>query len=185
MPSKCLSHWILRTPARRVASRGMLLAAAIVTVVGCQAEPRWGNPPPPPGTQQRLGAALRSTAAGFEPTHRLAPATSERGRWEDVPLAVYWAIGEDGVEMGIVRRETTEDGFIFHLKTIEGWPATLIVERRPGGQVYAARAEVGRFPEMPARQERASNLVRAFEAHMRALGRKPKPVPIENGEGSS
>lgn len=132
-------------------------------------------------------AVLDRLVDGHEPTRVLVPA-GERGRFEDAPLACYWAISLDGVEMGLGETIETADSYIFKLKTVEGWPATLTVKRapapgdpgapghpeNPGDRVYEATATVGRFPDLPKRRARARKLLDAFDEFMTALGKKKK-----------
>jgi hypothetical protein len=144
-------------------------------LAGCAAAPP-GNPLPPESEADRVLGAMQMAAAGHEPGLALAPAASSRGRWEDVPLAVYWAIAEDGVEMGTTQAIEHDWGWEYRLKTVEGWPATLRIERRDHPAVFHATASVGRFPDQPERIARAERLVAAVERVMAALGRKPRPV---------
>ena len=149
---------------------------------GCSQQ--WGNDPPTAETHHHLLQSLRASSEGYQSTHQVTSEKNPRGRWTDVETAVYWAMSEEGVEMGIGRidrygpiprwrlvqepKEITR--YVFHLKTIEGWPGTLIITPVDGEQVYETHATIGRFPDMPARQERAQKLIEAVEKWMQKLG---------------
>lgn len=102
---------------------------------------------------------------------------SGRGRWEDVPNAIRWAIAEEGVEMGLLDTHEQPSGYVFELITVEGWPATLTVQRTRNERVYEAAAQVGRFHDLLDRRDRAEALLRAFDDWMAVLGAKPQLVP--------
>ena len=73
--------------------------------------------------------------------------------------------------------ETHEDvfGYDFTLRTIEDWPARLVVRHGGGERVYEiTEVSVGRFPENPERVERGRLLVEAFETRLRVLGARKK-----------
>ncbi|MGI9013678.1 MAG: hypothetical protein ACR2GY_05440 [Phycisphaerales bacterium] len=154
----------------------------LLLLSGCQAGP-WGNPKPPPGRAEATRTAMAKVAHQLQAadaisTVKIAPAPS-RGRWEDVEDAVVWAIDEGGIEMGILTVHEFDWGRIYDLRTVEGWPATLRVEKAAGDRVYQRTASVGRFPDMPARRDRARKLEEAFDRWMHDLGKKRKPVPMQ------
>jgi hypothetical protein len=122
-------------------------------------------------------AAMQS-GTGRPPRDAERPGRAPYGvRWSDIPLAVSAACDELGVEMVVVRETVEPDRFVFELRTIEGWPAGLVIRRGEGGgrggrgEVYDVEdVWVGRFPDDPARVARAEALVRAFRKHLERLG---------------
>jgi hypothetical protein len=117
-------------------------------------------------------AAMQS-ATGGPPGNAERPARAAQGvRWSDIPLAVSAACDELGVEMAVVRTIEEPDRFVFELRTIEAWPAGLVIRRgEGGGEVYEIEEVwVGRFPQDPARVKRAEALVKAFKKHLKRLG---------------
>jgi hypothetical protein len=122
-----------------------------------------------PQDQAEVRRILRSVAAGEEPVDPPAPAPLGM-RFSDVPDAVGAACAE--VEMAVVSSERIEDGkagLRFSLKTIEDWPAELIVLRTGNEGVYEATAKVGRFGN---HTERAEALLEALQRQMLAFGAK-------------
>ena len=99
------------------------------------------------------------------------PAPAPLGmRFSDVPDAVNAACAD--VEMAVVssaKVEKGKGGLRFELKTIEDWPAELIVLRTGDGGVYEATAKVGRFGD---HTERAGRLREALRKQMLAFGAK-------------
>lgn len=146
--------------------------AALAALLFCACEGPPGNPLPEGDWRSSSGAVLDRLGESHTPARALA-ASGERGRFSDVPQAAYWAVAEDGVEMGIGQTIETETGYVFHMKTVEGWPATLTVDRAEGDRVYEAAATVGRFPDLPERRARSDRLVEAFDRYMTDFGRKP------------
>lgn len=134
---------------------------------------------PPEAEMDLVATTLDGIAADHESRYVLE-AAGVRGRWEDVPDAIRWAIAEEGVEMGLVRTHTMVDGYIFQLITVEGWPASLTVRRADDSRVYIATAEVGRFHDVLDRSDRAAALVEAFDEWMAALGAKLQLVPRDD-----
>jgi len=118
--------------------------------------------------QREVLGILESLAEDHELSQR--PTTGPpRGRWRDVPGAAAAAAAE--AEMAIVRREDTDDGYIFHLVTIEQWPGRLHVQRAAEPRIWSATARIGMFDQ---REKRADELLKLFEQKMRAMSRKPK-----------
>ncbi|UCD76040.1 MAG: hypothetical protein JSV91_03780 [Phycisphaerales bacterium] len=127
-----------------------------------------------PAEQTEVRRILRSVAEGEEPVN--PPAAAPRGmRFIDVPNAVRAACAE--VEMAVVSTQRIEKGggggggYKFALKTIEDWPAELVVMRTDDDRIYQATATVGRFEDRVARAER---LLDALQKQMRAFGAKPR-----------
>jgi hypothetical protein len=94
-----------------------------------------------------------------------------------VPAAVSAACDDPGVEMVIVQTIATPTRnprhYRFVLRTIEDWPGELVIRRARGQRVYEIESvSVGRFPSEPQRRDRAEALVKAFENHLEAFGRK-------------
>jgi hypothetical protein len=73
--------------------------------------------------------------------------------------------------MAIVETIQTEAGYEFRLKTIEGYPARLWVDRQPEPMVYSAVVEVGLYRDRTAR---AAALAKAFARQMEAFAKKRK-----------
>ena len=120
--------------------------------------------------QAEVTATFESLAQEHEPSGWPKGAESMRGRWADVPLAAVYATDE--VEMAIRQTVEHEWGYEFHLITVESWPGVLEVRRATApheNDVYIASARVGRFGD---RQDRAEQLIRAFDRQMRAFGTK-------------
>lgn len=113
-------------------------------------------------------SAFRSISQGREPVNR--PSKAAKGvRWSDVPQSVAAACNEAGVEMAIIETIENDWGYTFILKTVEDWPAQLIIRKLDTDQVYQATATVGRFSD---NQKRADKLLAVFGQKMRAFGRK-------------
>jgi hypothetical protein len=119
-------------------------------------------------------AAMREVATDAEPTNPPTPQPSEIPRWSDLASAAVAACDE--IEAAIVDTVHQADGesVIFALKTVEGWPGELSVERVPPPEVYRATARIGRFPAMPDRMERTERLLEALDRFMLAYAAKPK-----------
>ena len=118
-----------------------LTGAIALLTFGCEGPT--GNPLPQGDWRGSSDAVLSSLTDERSDAYELR-AAGERGRFEDAPLACYWAIAEDGVEMGLGQTIATPkkqalydqyDRYVFLLKTVEGWPATLTVDRAPGERV--------------------------------------------------
>jgi hypothetical protein len=139
------------------------------------------HPDEPPQTTTLTGAqeseALSAMQAGTgrPPRDAERPRRAPEGvRWSDIPRAVTSACDELGVEMAVIRMTEEPDRYEFELRTIEGWPAKLVIARGHGGGrggVYEiTEVWVGRFPDEPARVSRAQALVKAFQKHLKRLG---------------
>lgn len=162
-----------RRRSKRVRLGSSLLSVAILITIGqASCSPRTGNPMSEAGYDRHILDAMRLAANGYAAGPAPAPAPYARGRWDDIDLAVYWAIAEPGVELATVRRRDFAWGFIYDLKTIEGWPGTLTIERVDGPRVYEVRASIGLFPGM--HPEREQRLVEAVDRWMHDLGRKAR-----------
>lgn len=159
-----------RQKTEHVSTCWLCLSLSVLGWVGVGCAPRPGNVMEEPSRDAQVLQALRLAASDHPAAAPPTPASHERGRWEDIDLAVYWAVAEPGVELATVRRRDFEWGFIYDLKTIEGWPGVLIIERVDGPRVYEARASIGRFLNTRASREQA--LINAIDRWMRALGRK-------------
>ena len=123
------------------------------------------------GRQQTAALkAMKGVSAGHTVVNRPAPAP--RGvRWSEIPLAVAWASGQDGVEMTITDTFEIPDEYQFEFRTIENWPARLVIVQGKDDRVYEVQSVwVGRFPSQPQHVERAALLVSHFEARLRVLG---------------
>jgi hypothetical protein len=119
-------------------------------------------------------AAMQS-GTGKPPRNAQRPGRAPQGvRWSDIPVALEaqeGAFGEQGVEMTVVRKVEQPDEYAYELRTVEGWPGTLVIRRVDGDQVYEiTELRIGRFPDDPERVERAEALVRAFRQHLKRLG---------------
>ena len=122
-----------------------------------------------PQEQAEVQRILRSVAAGEEPVNPPAPAPLGM-RFSDVPDAVNAACAD--VEMAVVSTVRIGDrngGYRFILKTIEDWPAELIVMPTGDGKIYQDTAKVGRFGD---HTERAERLREALRKQMLAFGAK-------------
>ena len=127
-----------------------------------------------PRQQAEVMRSFKALAAGATVVNPPAPAP--RGvRWSEIPQALVWACNEDGVEMVIVRTYQDLDGYDFTLRTIEGWPARLVIGHGRGEQVYeVTEVSVGRFPDNPDRVERGAALVEALQTWLRTMGARKK-----------
>ena len=127
-----------------------------------------------PRQQAEVMRSFKALAAGATVVNPPAPAP--RGvRWSEIPQALTWACNEDGVEMVIVRTYQDLDGYDFTLRTIEGWPARLVIGHGRGEQVYeVTEVSVGRFPDNPDRVERGAALVEALQTWLRTMGARKK-----------
>ncbi len=114
--------------------------------------------------------AMKAVAVGHTVVNRPAPAP--RGvRWSEIPRAVKWACGQNGVEMTITDTFEDPNEYQFEFRTIENWPAELVIVQGTGDRVYEVESVwVGRFPDEPWQVERAALLVSHFEARLRVLG---------------
>ena len=75
-------------------------------------------------------------------------------------------------EMAVLSTQRIEEGkggYRFALKTIEDWPAELVVMRTDDERIYEAAATVGRFEDRLIRAER---LLDALQRQMLAFGAK-------------
>ncbi len=127
-----------------------------------------------PRQQAEVMRSFKSLAAGTTAVNPPAPAP-HGVRWSEIPQALVWACNEDGVEMVIVQTNQDLDGYEFILRTIEDWPAKLVIGHGRGEQVYEiTEVSVGRFPDNPDRVERGAALVKAFETWLRTMGAKRK-----------
>ena len=127
-----------------------------------------------PRQQAEVMRSFEAIAAGATVVDPPAPAP--RGvRWSEIPQALAWACNEEGVEMTIVETHQDIFGYDFRLRTIEDWPARLVIGHGRGEQVYEiTEVSVGRFPDDPERVERGSALVEAFEMWLRKMGARKK-----------
>ena len=153
----------------------------VVGVGGCKKLPAVEPQPMSDDGRERavLGAedraavldAMRSVLPAEPPPAGTLAAAPQEVRWSDIPGAVAWAGGLDGVEIVVVRTIKTDDMYYFKLRTIEDWPGEMIVRRGEGDAVY--RIEhlwIGRFPGEPNRVERANKLKEAFEERLTVMG---------------
>ena len=77
--------------------------------------------------------AMKAVSAGHTVVDRPAPAP--RGvRWSEIPRAVGWAGGRDGVELVITETYERPDEYRFELLTIENWP--FIQETSPQNRMF-------------------------------------------------
>ena len=122
--------------------------------------------------------AAMQTAAEGGPGDPPAPAPHGK-RWSDVPQAVAAACND--VEMAVVDVIEGEGGDVlrFRLLAAEGWPGEVVVRRLPPPDIYAAEASIGRFPDKPARIERAERLLEAIDRYLQAFGAK-RALPAKN-----
>ncbi len=124
--------------------------------------------------QAAVMKAMKAVAAGHTVVNRPAPAPGGV-RWSEIPRAVGWACGQEGVEMTITDTFEDPDEYQFQFITIENWPARLVIVQGTGDRVYeVASVWVGRFPDEPWHVERAALLVSHFEARLRVLGGRKK-----------
>ena len=126
--------------------------------------------------QSQLRAAFDELAVGHKPVNSYDK-SSGKLRWSDVPNAVAFAC--DDAEMGIVRTVKRDWGYEFQLRTIEDYPAQLIVKRTHDDRVYKATAVVGHFED---HQDRAAALIKALDKQMKAFAEVPRP-PEDDGAG--
>ena len=78
--------------------------------------------------------AMKAVAVGHTVVNRPAPAP--RGvRWSEIPRAVKWACGQNGVEMTITYTFEVPDEYRFELLTIENWPGGLVIVQGTGDRV--------------------------------------------------
>ena len=130
------------------------------------------------GRQQAASLkAMKGVSAGHTVVDR--PAAAPLGvRWSEIPRAVGWACGQAGVEMTITDTFEDPDEYQFELRTIENWPAGLVIVQGTGDRVYEVESVwVGRFPDEPWQVERAALLVSHFEARLRVLGGRKQINP--------
>jgi hypothetical protein len=122
--------------------------------------------------------ATMQTAAEGRPGDPPAPAPHGK-RWSDVPQAVAAAC--DDVEMAVVEMIEQEQGRVlrFRLLAAEGWPGEVVVRRLPPPDICEAEASIGRFPEKPARVERADRLLAAIDRYLQTFGAK-RALPQRN-----
>ena len=126
-------------------------------------------------SDQSEALAAMQSGTGRPPRNAERPGRAPQGvRWSDIPLAVSAACDELGVEMAVIRETEEPDRFVFELRTIEGWPAGLVIRRGAsggrGGVYDVEDVWVGRFPDDPARVARGEALVKAFRKHLKRLG---------------
>ncbi len=127
-----------------------------------------------PAQQAEVMRSLKTIAAGATVVNPPAPAP-HGVRWSEIPQALAWACDEDGVEMTIVETHQDIYGYDFTLRTIESWPARLVIGHGRGEQVYEiTEVSVGRFPDNPERVERGAALVKAFEKWLRTMGARKR-----------
>ena len=127
-----------------------------------------------PRQQAEVMRSFRALAAGATVVDPPAPAP-HGVRWSEIPQALAWACNEEGVEMVIVETHQDVYGYDFTLRTIENWPARLVIGHGRGEQVYEiTEVSVGRFPDNPERIERGAALVEAFEMWLRRMGARKR-----------
>ncbi len=138
---------------------------------------------PSPEVRNEIIAAFRSLpSADAASTSAPVVGAAAQGRWSDVYAAVLYAC--DDAEMAVVRKREFTWGWVFDIRTVEDWPATLIIQRSDStegassipagavhrtGAIYHASAIVGRLHD---RSTRAQALLDAFDRHLLAFGRK-------------
>jgi hypothetical protein len=138
---------------------------ATVTATRLPEETQHWNPVLSHQEQATIQGSLMTLAEDHSPTR--VPTDAVHGvRWSDVPLAVVYACDE--CEMAIVRQRTTDAGYVFELKAVEGHPATFTV-LRDEQSIYRSEATVGLFMD---EIERAAALQKAFDRQMQSFGRK-------------
>ena len=114
--------------------------------------------------------AFAGLAHGHEASSAPTAASSPRGRWSDVHLAVLYAC--DDTQMAVLHKTATDEGlggWEYALRTAEDMPVALVVRRMPEPEIYDATASVGLFGDDT---DRAAALLKAFDRHMAAFGRK-------------
>jgi hypothetical protein len=128
--------------------------------------------------QAAVLAAMQTAAEGQGPGDPPAPAPHGM-RWSDAPRAVAAACND--LEMAVVEVVEEEGGDVlrFRLLAAEGWPGEVVLRRLPPPDICAAEASIGRFPDQPARVERADRLLAAIDRHLKALGAK-RALPARN-----
>lgn len=108
-----------------------------------------------------------------------APATlpplppSSTPRWEDIPLALDYAL--DDAEVAIVDSSIGPDRHTYTLKDAANIPGILRIDRTNDGSVYRAIATMGSAGEYPAI---AAKLVEALDRRMQEAARKRR-LPLE------
>ncbi|NNM24516.1 MAG: hypothetical protein HKO59_00790 [Phycisphaerales bacterium] len=117
---------------------------------------------------------MRSVAPGYRITRTPTPAAAIDGRvrWADIPAAARAACREAEIAVVAATANADATAWTFSLRTIEDWPGTLHVERRPPPDHYAATASIGRFPDLPERRVRAEAVLDQLREKLLAYGRK-------------
>lgn len=178
-------------PIRAVAASGTLAVILLTAALeGCAA-----SKPPPPASASNLRltaeeenskrtltaaergdllAAMRSVAVGAEIVD--APGPAPLGiRWSDVPQAVGAAAGAvDMWVVGAARIDNDPNRLRFELRTIEEWPALLLVTREPTDAVYSARAIIGPYAGAVTHTAREARLLEILDAVLHLLGERPR-----------
>ncbi len=115
--------------------------------------------------QARIEASFQHLGVG----HALVnpPVRSEKVRWSDLPLAVQYAA--DDAEMVVAQTIEHDWGMEYHLRTIEDFPATLLVRRTADDHIYTASATVGLWED---HSDRAAELLNALDVQMKAFAGK-------------
>lgn len=118
---------------------------------------------------------MRASVDG--PTDRPATPAKYGVRWSDIGLAAIKAGKE--LELAVLDTTEEEDGTVKRIRLISvgSIPAELVVRKVPPPRVFEATATAGLFED---RTVLAADLVREFNAAMRAYGAKPGWTPLKN-----
>ena len=165
-------------------SQFSVLIALSVALGGC-AKP--ASKPAPPvraalsPAQQASVLAVISAAIGEAPHEPLQVVPKEGVRWRDISRAVRTAGKQPDVSCAVVHAQVGDDQARFRLRTVEGWPVVLQVQRVAGG--IEAKAVVGPYPGSGSAglQARSRALEQAVQAAIVAWSAKPAvgaPPPL-------
>jgi hypothetical protein len=111
--------------------------------------------------------------AGSRDSHPRPIQADGKLRWDDVPLAVDYAI--DDAEVAIVEWTIEPRKHVYVLKTGANEPGLLTIERIDGEEVYVAAAQVGAFGDDTTT---ARKLIAALAVRMKEASRKRR-LPTE------